>query len=550
MKCLLVFACALPLLAQEHATHATGDDWPLYGGTNFAWRYSALDQVNTSNVKKLGAAWVFQTGDYEMGLQSTPIVIDGIIYLSTSRNWVYAIEGTTGKPIWVYKYPNNPSGRSGYGNQNRGVAVAQGLVILGTLDNSVVAIDQKTGREVWRVNIEDYRQCGCNITAAPLIAGDKVIVGGTGGDSAHRGYLNALDIKTGRLKWRFFVIPGPGEKGHETWPGDTWKLGGGAPWMTGTFDPALNLVYWGTGNASSDLNGRGREGDNLYTASIVALDAGTGKVKWHYQEIPHDTWDYDSAYEPMLIDVPVNGVPRKLMVHANKSGYAFILDRTNGQLLRAFPYVKHITWSAGMTEDGKIINRNEPDLGKAKLICPGSGGGRSWNHATYSPRTNLYYSPAVEWCSEETSLDMEGEEGKGFVNGLWPGKHPPGEESFSHIDAYDPVKATKKWTYRTKHALLASLLTTAGDLLFTGDPEGYFFALDARSGEKLWSFQTGSGLRGSPVTFRAKGRQYILTPSGWGSLAAGGVSGLFPADGKLFRGGSALFAFALPEETK
>lgn len=284
---------------------ATRQNWPQHGGTNLFWRYSALDQINTSNVKRLVPVWAFQTGDYEMGFQATPIVIDGVMYVSTSRSNVFALDAATGRLIWQYKYPA-PRGAVPYGPQNRGVAVAAGKVFLGTYDDYVVAIDQKTGAESWKVNVEDTKQCGCNITGAPLIVKDLVIVGGTGGDSAHRGYLTAFDQKTGRLRWRFYTVPGPGEKGHETWKGDSWKLGGGATWMTGSYDPELNLVYWGVGNASSDFFAEDRasssEDANLYTNSVIALDADTGKLRWHYQEVPKDVWDFDSAYESVLID--------------------------------------------------------------------------------------------------------------------------------------------------------------------------------------------------------------------------------------------------------
>ena len=311
---------ALPVLfAQDGATQA---NWSYHGGTQFAWRYSALDQINKSNVKNLAPVWAFQTGDYEMGLQSTPIVVDGVLYLSTSRSQVWALDAVTGRVVWHYKYPL-PRVTTPYGPQNRGVAVGDGKVYLGTYDDNLIAIDQKDGHEVWRVSLDDIRQCGCTITAAPLVVKDKVIVGGAGGDSAHRGYLTAVSMKSGRVAWRFYTIPGPGEKGHETWKGDSWKFGGGATWMTGSFDPGLNLVYWGVGNAASDLDPTARytgegEGANLYTASVVALDADTGKLKWYHQEVPKDVWDYDSAYECVLIDREVRGRMRKLLVHINK----------------------------------------------------------------------------------------------------------------------------------------------------------------------------------------------------------------------------------------
>src|SRR5271165_1140518 len=379
MRILFLISIASLALAQDGATHG---DWPYHGGTQFAWRYSALDQVNRDNVAKLGLVWAFQTGDYEMGLQSTPIVVDGKLYLSTSRSQVFALEAATGRLIWQFKYPL-PRGAVPYGPQNRGIAVGGGYVLLGTYDDYLIAIDQNTGEEAWKVNLDDARQCGCTITGAPLVVKDKVIVGGAGGDSAHRGYLTAVSLKTGRVAWRFYTIPGTGEKGNETWKGDSWKFGGGATWMTGSFDPSLNLVYWGTGNAASDMyaedrdpGGKGDDGLNLYTASVIALDADTGKLRWYYQEVPKDVWDYDAAYESVLIDREVKGKMRKLLVHVNKGGYAFTLDRETGEFIKAFPIVDLHTWVDGITEDGKWVGRNEPAAGKKVNVCPSPIGGK------------------------------------------------------------------------------------------------------------------------------------------------------------------------------
>lgn len=532
--------------AQDGATRA---DWPHYGGTQLAWRYSALDQINTSNIKKLAPVWAFQTGDYEMGLQATPIVVGGVLYLVTSRNQLFALDAASGQLIWHFKYPL-PRGTVPYGPQNRGVAVGDGKVFMGTYDNYVVAVDQKTGREAWKVNVEDSRQCGCNITAAPLVVKDKVIVGGTGGDSAHRGYLTAFDTKTGRLAWRFYAIPGPGEKGNETWKGDSWKLGGGAPWMTGSFDPALNLVYWGMGNASSDLYAGNRDagdhgGSNLYTASVVALDADTGKLRWYHQEVPKDSWDFDSAYECVLMDREVRGRMRKLLVHTNKGGFTFVLDRVTGEFLNAYPIVENYNWISGITEDGKLVGRKDPEVGKAVFICPSAAGGKSWNQMAFSPRTNWIYVPSLEICNDLISRPQEAEEGHIFIGGNWVTKPPPGRAAYSHLDAYDPVTGKRQWTYQYKYVLLASVLATAGDLVFSGDPEGFFFALDARNGTKLWSFQTGNGHRGSAVTYTVNERQYIATPTGWGSIVSNSLSTLWP-EAESFRGGSTLMVFALP----
>jgi len=540
---LAALIAAVPALAQDGST---AQNWPHYMGTYQAWRHSSLNQINTSNVKRLSAAWVFQTGDYEGGLQATPIVIDGVMYIATSRNRVFALNAATGAELWRYNYPLPRSFQTFYGPWNRGVAVAHGRVYLGTLDNHVVGLDQKTGRELWRTNVEDANQCGCNITGAPLVVKDKVIVGVTGGDSAHRGYISAFDAASGRQAWRFWTIPGPGEPGHETWEGDSWKYGGGSSWMTGSYDPQLNLVYWSVGNPAADFYGGSRKGANLYTDSVVALDADTGKLKWYNQQIPHDVWDFDTAYENILLDLPVKGQMRKLLLNVNKGGFTWVLDRATGQFIGAYPIVKHFNWVKGITETGQLVGRNEPEVGVKKLLCPSIGGGRSWNHAAYSPATKWLYTTAIEWCQEVTAHKEEPQEGKVFFGGTFENRHPPGEKAYGHLDALDPVTGKVQWTYRYKYPLLASVLATAGDLIFTGDAEGHFFALDAKTGQKLWSFQTGSGNRGSSVSYAVNGRQYVATPSGWGSALAGLLPQLWP-ETEAMRTGSAVFVFALPE---
>jgi alcohol dehydrogenase (cytochrome c) len=528
----------------------TKSDWPSYGGTYAAWRHSELNQIDTANVRNLVPAWVFQTGDYEHGLQATPIAIDGVLYLSTSNSWAFALDGATGRLIWEYHYPFPSDARTPvYGKQNRGVAVSHGLVFLGTADNHLVALNQKTGEEVWRVNIEDSRQCGCNTTGAPLAIKDIVVAGVTGGDSAHRGYLTAFDAKTGRFRWRFYTIPGPGEPGHDTWKGDTWKYGGGSTWMTGSYDPELNLLYWGVGNASSDLNGSNRKGDNLYTASIVALDPETGKLKWHFQEVPNDVWDFDAAFEQILVDLPIGGRVRKVMLHPTKGGYIWVLDRSTGEFLKAWPFAKNINWIAGITETGKLAGRVEPEIGKTKLICPSVAGAKNWNQGSYSPNTGLLYLPVQELCNDLVPREEHVAEGSPFTGGNWIMKPPAGGKVEGYIEAFDAATGEKRWSVPVTTWIMASILTTGGGLVFTGDPEGNFFALDAKTGSRLWSFQTGGGHRGSAISYSIDGRQYIATPSGWGSLVGGSQKALFP-DAPAARPGSALFVFKLPEGVK
>ena len=551
MRLLLVLLAMAAAFAQDGATRA---DWPHYGGTQLSWRYSALDQVNTGNVQNLKPAWIFQTGDYAENLQATPIVLDGVMYLITPRLPGIRV-GRGHRPAAVaVQISDAEAGRPGGMTfvQNRGVAVGDGKVFFGTTDNYLVALDQKTGAEQWRVSVDDPRQCGCDITAAPLVVKDKVIVGGNGGDAAHRGYLTAFSTKTGRFAWRWYVIPGPGEKGHETWKGDSWKLGGGAPWMTGSFDPELNLVYWGTGNAGGDFNdedrlvpgAKGKEA-NLYTASVVALDADTGKLRWYHQEVPDDLWDFDSAYECVLIDRAINGQMRKLLVHMNKSGVTFVLDRVTGEFIGAFSMPEVQTWISGITEDGKLVGRREPEAGKVVNTCPSAAGAKSWNSMAYSPRTGYIYAPINEVCNDLTSTSSEALEGRFHANGGFTFKLPPNRTTYSHLDAWDPITRKRIWSMPYRYVLLASVLATAGDLVFTGDPEGNFFALDARTGNKLWSYQTGAGNRGSPVAYSIGGRQYIANPTGWQQAITGAqLASVFPDQN--WRTGSTLIVFALP----
>ena len=552
MRLLLTLLLAALLPAQDvtpqrlAAADREPQNWLTYGRTYNAQRYSPLDQINRANVRRMVPVWSFQTGDAQGGMQCTPLVADGVMYVSTANNKVFALDAATGRKLWHY-IPEKPKQIAAlYGPWNRGVALGHGLVYIGTNDNHLIALDAKTGREAWNVNVEDVATCGCSITGAPLLVKDKVIVGTTAGDSAHRGYINAFDARTGRQAWRFWTIPGPGEPGHETWKGDSWKTGGGSSWMTGSYDPDLNLVYWGVGNPAADFYGDSRKGDNLYTDSIVALDADSGKLKWYFQEVPYDVWDWDSAYEVVLVDREFQGQKRKLLVHVNKGGFVFVVDRTDGKFVAAWPLVENLNWAKGVDAKGNLVGRNEPPLGKPTLICPSIGGGRSWNHAAVSPQTGWFYTTGIEWCQTVTTRQEEPKEGQPFFGGEFTLQPAVKGESGGHLGAYDPVTGKRQWIYRTKYPLLASQLATAGGLIFTGDAEGEFFALDAASGKKLFRFQTGSGHRGSPISYAVKGRQYIATPAGWGSAVAGLLPQIWP-ETEHFQQASSVFAFALPE---
>jgi alcohol dehydrogenase (cytochrome c) len=556
------------LVTTDRLDHADKEpqNWLVYGSTYRSLRYSALDQINDRNVKRLQAAWAFSTGIVDNGLQSTPLVADGVMYVIGSGLQLFALDAATGRQLWKYKYETiekRPAAKDGAAAgqaqaeigfavataPNRGIALGHGNVYFGTQDNYVLAINAESGKEVWRSHVEDRREFGCRIQSAPLLVKDVVIVGSTGGDAAHRGHLIAFDALNGQQRWRFNTTPGPGEKGSDTWEGDSWKYGGGAPWMTGSYDPDTDLVYWGTSNAYPDYDGSARKGDNLYTDSIVALRRTNGELVWHFQVVPHDVWDYDAAYECILVDLPVSGRQRKLLIHPNKAGYVIVLDRVTGEFISGFKYVDNLNWTTGLDAKGVPQNRREPVLDQMTFICPNLFGARSFNQASFNLKTGLLYNVGIEWCAEITARKTEIQPGRG---GLGSGARnkmvpPPSGKVGSHIDAFEPVTGKRIWRVDTKHPIQAAMLSTGGNLLFTGDPEGNFFAMHAKTGEKLWSFATGSGNRGGPISYSVNGRQFIATPSGWGSTIAGRLAELFPELVDAPRS-SMIFAFALPEE--
>ena len=553
LSSILIAALALPAFAQEPSwqrlinSDKEPQNWMSYGGNYSAHRFSALNQINRENVKQLIPVWAFPTGELRGGLNATPIVVDGVMYLMGPMNRIFAINAATGEKLWtyIYKLPQMPIP---YNPGSRGLAVAYGKIYFGTLDNHVVALDAKTGREIWDVEVQDVRQCGCNITSAPLVVKDKVIVGNTGGENAHRGYLNAYDAKTGKHLWRFYTIPGPGEPGYETWGEKMWKYGGAPTWLVGSYDAELNLLYWGVGNPSSDFYDEFRPGDNLYTNSIIALDPDTGKLKWHYQEVPHDLYDFDSSYECVLIDYEKDGKKQKLLVHPNKGGYTWVLDRETGKYLNAWPHVDIITWMKGVDKNGRPIDMQPVPPNKETFVCPGAIGGRNWDHSSYSPRTRLWYNIGWEACNIIKPAKLEIKEGAGLFGGSIEIKPPKDKPAYGHINAFDPLTGERKWRYLTRYLNVASLLSTGGDLIFSGDVLGEAFALDARTGEKLWAFNTGASITGSPICYSVNGRQYVAVPAGMGSLVGGVSTILWPeSEKKMPERASTLFVFALPE---
>src|SRR5688500_9363427 len=499
-------------------------NWLSYSGTPKNQRFSPLTQITTANVKNLQQAWIWQARSLEK-FQATPIVLDGVLYTVEAPNNVVALDAVTGRPFWTFNYTPAPEARACCGRVNRGVAILGDTLYLGTLDANLIALDRKTGQQLWKVTVASAK-AGYSITHNPTIVKDKVIVGTGGGDGPIRGYIAAYDAKTGAEGWRFYTIPGPGEPGHETWSGESWKTGGVGVWNAGAYDPETNLVYFGTGNPAPDWDGSTRPGDNLYSSSVVALDADTGKLKWHYQFTPHDEFDFDSAQIPVLADTRWHGKPRKVMYWANRNGFFYVLERATGEFLSGKSFVK-VTWATGFDDKGRPIRPADKIPNKeGVLIFPGNQGGTNWYNPSYSPRTGLFYIPS--WVNYDTvyaKRPVEYVEGQSFGGGIPKVTVPAGSkpatnsyqtenEGHGAIRAIDPLTGDHRWDFKMADVTDAGILTTASDLLFSGGREGYFYALDARTGALLWKVTVGGVVASGPMTYAVGGRQYVAVAAG------------------------------------
>ena len=505
-------------------------NWLTYSGTMMSQRYSALDQITPQNVKNLELKWVFQARSLEK-FEATPLVVDGVMYTVQAPNDIVALDPVTGRVFWTYTYAPSPAARPCCGRVNRGVAIAGDTLFMGTLDAHVIAIDAKTGHLLWNTTVA-RPEAGYAMTHAPLVIKDKVIMGVAGAEFGIRGFIAAFDIKTGKELWRFYTIPGPGDPGSETWGGDSWKNGGGSVWLTGSYDPALNLTYWGIGNPGPDYNGDERPGDNLYTSSVVALDPDTGKIKWHYQFSPHNEFDFDAVQVPVLADINWQGRARNVMLWANRNGFFYVLDRATGQFLLGKPFVE-VNWAKGFDEKGRPM----PVPGKVPtpegtVIFPGNSGGTNWYSPSFSPRTGLFYIPTwVNYSSTYIKGKAEYEEGKRFagipprslIGGLQGARinNRKEDEGYGAIRAIDPMTGDRKWEFRMNDVTDAGVLTTASDLLFSGGREGYFYALNARDGELLWKANLGGDVAAGPMSYSVGGKQYIAISAGSGLFVYG-----------------------------
>ena len=499
------------------------ENWLSYNGDFSGRRYSGLSQITPENVSRLRAQWVFHS-DSSARLEVTPVVADGLM-LVTSANDAHALDARTGRQIWHHSMPKTEGLiDDASSHHNRGVAIWRSRVYMNTDNAHLLCLDLRSGHLIWDVPYADWNK-NYGATSAPLAVNGKIVVGTSGGDDGVRGFVAAFDAWTGKLSWRFWTIPAPGEPGSESWPGDAYLHGGGTTWMPGTYDPDSNTLFWTTSNPSPDFEGRNRPGDDLYTDCVLALDPDTGKLKWHFQFTPHDLFDYDATETPVLLDTTYNGASRKLLVQANRNGYVYTLDRTTGKFLSAVRFVEKLNWASGIDPEGKPIRTGVKPTPEGTKVCPGFAGATNWFSPSYNESTHLLYFVALELCqtyfsAAEPERFREGE--TFYSTGV---KGIPGENGQKILLAYDIANGKISWRYpQTGNGHSSGgTMTTAGGLLFFGDDAESFEALNAIDGRPLWHFNTGQNISASPMTYAVDGKQYV-------SIAAG----------------SDVFSFALP----
>jgi len=500
-------------------------NWLTYSGDTFNQRYSPLTEITGDNVKNLELKWVWQTRSLEK-FEATSLAVNGVLFTVQPPNDLVALDAATGRVFWTYSHTPAADARTCCGRVNRGVAILGDTLFMGTIDAHLLAIDARSGTLIWDTVVAKSAE-RYSITHAPLVVKDKVMVGTAGGDMGIRGLIAAFDVKTGKEAWRFYTIPGPGEPGNDTWSGKSWMTGGAGVWNIGAYDRETNLTFWGTGNPAPDWDGRERLGDNLYSNSVVALDADTGTLKWHYQFTPHDELDYDSTQVPLLADIQYQGQPRKVMLWANRNGVMYLLDRRTGEFLKGKPYVK-VNWMDGF--DAKGRPRRVPGMLPSRegtLIQPHVHGATNWQPPSFSPRTGWYYQAHFE---NSATMVVEGQFPR--PAGVNPRATTMGQtnllnfynndgEAYGVVRAYDPATLEPKWEFKMSDITWAGVLTTAGDVAFSGGKEGYFVALDARTGALLWKAALGGQINSGPMSYAVGGKQFVTVAAGNALFAYG-----------------------------
>lgn len=495
------------------------EDWLTYSGNYFAQRHSRLAQLTPENVNRLRVHWVYQMQSRGL-VETSPLIFDGIMYLTEPPSTVTALDVHTGRRLWSWK-PSMPTNLVtwGFPPVNRGVAVLDDKVYVGTLDAHLVALDAKSGALRWKTLVAD-NATGHAITVAPLALDGKIIVGISGGEAGIRGFLDAYDAESGERLWRFWTIPGPGEAGNETWGGDSWETGAGPTWLTGSYDPELNLLYWGIGNPGPDWNGDVRPGDNLYTCSVVALNPEDGSLVWYHQFTPHDTHDWDANQIPVLFDARYKGTDRKLLGMANRNAFYYLLDRETGEYLQATPFAKQ-TWAERIDDSGRpVVLPNTEPTEEGNLVYPSLQGATNWFSPSYDPGRGLFFVAVREMGAYYFKTDVDYEAGQPFLGG---GEQAlSGDQANGYIKGIQALSGEISWEFELHTPPWSGVMSTAGGLVFGGTNEGSVFALDSRTGDLNWEFQTGGAIRTNPVSFLLDGKQMVAI-SGGGALFVFGL---------------------------
>jgi alcohol dehydrogenase (cytochrome c) len=503
---------ALNVQREQLEKHAIAEDWPSYNGDYTGRRFSSLTQITPENVKSLRTRWVFHSTSPGI-LEATPVVVNGVMYL-TASNDAYALNANNGEVLWHY----SRSISSGLvddasGHISRGVALWGDRLYMETDNAHLLCLDARSGHLIWDVAYATWNK-NYGATSAPLAIRGKILVGTSGGDDGVRGFVVAFDAVTGKILWRRWTIPASGEFGSASWPGQSYLRGGGAAWMPGTYDPELNTLYWGTGNAAPDYDGSVRPGDDLYTASVLALDPDTGKIKWFFQFTPHDVYDYDSVQTPVLVDVEYQGQPRKLLIEANRNGFLYILDRVTGKFLSATRFAERLNWASGIDATGRPIYTDVQPSAKGTLTCPGDVGATNWYSPAYNETTGLFYFLSLDQCTVNSVKPESFEEGKEYyATGSREEPNTPGKK---YLLAFDRKTNQLAWKYPQEGETYSwgGVMTTATGLVFFADDADSFEAVDGRTGKPLWHFNTGQTLHASPMSYAAGGKQYVAIASG------------------------------------
>ena len=487
------------------------ENWLMYSGTLDSQRFSRLDQIHNRNVGELELKWAYQIPQRDRA-ETTPLVVDGVMFITESPSNLVAVDAATGRQYWRYNHELPDDLKACCGRNNRGVAILGDTLYMSTLDAHLVAIDARSGNLVWNTEVADHA-AGYSKTAAPLVVKDQIVTGIAGGEYGIRGFLDSYNAASGELEWRTHTIPGPDHPDNQTWAGDSWRTGGSPTWITGAYDPDLNLVYWGTGNPGPDWNGDVRMGDNLYADSALALNGDTGEMEWYFQFTPHDVHDWDAIQVPILADLQIDGGIRKVMMWANRNAFYYTLDRETGEFLVGEPFARQ-TWAERLDTTGRPIRRpNTSPSVEGTVVSPPVGGGTNSFSPSFSPRTELFYVMAFDSEAEYYIRDDTYEEGRTFTGGGSQSTGPM-DHSTSAVRAIDPKTGARRWEYQVQPRSTAGVLSTAGDLVFSGSVDGYFYALDAISGRELWHIAVGGRVHAAPMSFAVDGTQYVTIAAG------------------------------------